>query len=140
MDIYIKENYSSHIRNNENSNCPICEHSNSFCVKINDGGSDNCENCGLIYHFCKKGKYVFGSPGPYLCENCKKKKYLDDWRKKFYKKKKKELCPVCNHLSSEKIENSKIICCESCYINYHFCNKKKIYLFSKLPCIYCKKE
>lgn len=51
--------------------CPRCGHEDSgeLLVRINDGGSLQCNHCRAIYHFCN-GQVRYGSPGPTLCPHC----------------------------------------------------------------------
>ena len=47
--------------------CPACE-----SVEISDtaDGSKSCKICKAIFHQCKDGKVMYGSPGPKTCEFC----------------------------------------------------------------------
>lgn len=58
----------------ETNPCPKCGTLNPSIVR--DGGSFGCNNCGQVYHRCRRGTvgpqgYKLGSPGPMFCVDCK---------------------------------------------------------------------
>ena len=51
--------------------CPQCHLIVDGSIMVNDGGSKFCSNCRCKFHLCG-GRYKIGSPGPSMCEDCKK--------------------------------------------------------------------
>jgi hypothetical protein len=51
--------------------CPVCNNRLHPLrrVSVNDGGSEQCDKCHVIFHQCIGG-FKFGSPGPQLCPDC----------------------------------------------------------------------